>query len=114
MGFLYNLESHLNYNDLKIQSVVPVENDFVYETSRGQIEGYRKVTEYYAICNSSLENYLSPSDSIFICDMELRRILIFNLEFKKYVSPFYMFHFPRTRKNILVKFKKGCFYIDIL
>jgi len=62
-------------DDLKIQSVVPI------------CDGFRrnKITQYYALCNNSFNNESDYGlNSVYVCDMELHRILIFDMNLKRY------------------------------
>jgi len=69
-----NFEGLLS-EDLNVRSVIPIDDGF----------RRNKITQYYAICNSSLDNHNHDEfDSFFICDMELHRILIFDLSLTRY------------------------------
>lgn len=67
INFLNNFDSYMS-SDLKIQTINRLNNV--------------RFKNYYSICSNSLQDYYLDYDdqSLFVCDMELQRLLIFDLK----------------------------------
>ena len=61
-------------DELKVRSVKPIPD---------QRFRRNRITQFYAICNSSQSDLLYEEGSFYICDMELHRVLIIDLELKR-------------------------------
>lgn len=78
-------------DELKVKSVLPLPDDRFRRN---------RITQYYAICNSSLSDLNYEEGSFYICDMELHRVLIFDLELKRYFNPL---RYPTKLHGIIKK-----------